>query len=259
MHMQKSHGLFIPDRQRLAVDLETFIEYLHLIIFGYHECIQCGTSKATVQAIQQHMTGKGHCKFDISEQNSEFAEFYLSDLEYETDVDVGGSCDATSIEETPASSGRESLMVNNDSLHLLSGRIISKKSTQAERSLLSRLNRHNRTTASRIEYSAPEPSDKDEPSQEEFNVNPHDIAILSRKDKREMALIKHQLTSMSATDRRSLMHLSSPEQRSILAMQHRQAKKAQKEEQRRQSHVDRKGNKNLYAYWATETPVYLCG
>lgn len=260
MHMQKSHGLFIPDRQRLAVDLETLVEYLHLVIFGYHECIQCGTSKATVQAIQQHMTDKGHCKFDISEQNSEFAEFYdFSDLEDETDVDVEGSCDIASIDDIPTSLSRESLIANRDSIHLPSGRIISRKSTQAERSLLSRLKRRNRSMASRIEFSATEPPDEDEPNQEELNANPRDINVLSRKDKRERALMKYQQTSMSASDRKSLMHLSAPQQRSILAMQHRQAKKAQKEEQRKQSHVDRKGNKNLYAYWATETPVYLCG
>ena len=58
--MQKSHGLFIPHHQHLAVDLETLFRYLHLVIFGYRECIQCGTERATIQAVQQHMIGKGH-------------------------------------------------------------------------------------------------------------------------------------------------------------------------------------------------------
>lgn len=260
MHMQKSHGLFIPDRKHLAVDLETLFEYLHLIIFGYRECIQCGTSKATVQAIQQHMTGKGHCKFDISEKDSEFAEFYdFSELEDEVEGNVEGDRTEGRIEETPISSSRKPLMADKDLIHLPSGRIVSRKSSaQAERSRLSRLQRR-RTMASRIEYSTPEPDDEEGLKQEEFNSDTDDMTTLSRREKREKAVMKYQLSNMSASDRKSLMHLSAPQQRSILAMQHRQAKKVQKEEQRRQSHIDRKGNKNLYAYWATETPVYLCG
>lgn len=260
MHMQKSHGLFIPDRQHLAVDLETLFEYLHLVIFGYRECILCGMSKATVQAIQQHMTGKGHCKFDISERDSEFAEFYdFSGLEEEVESDVEGDRHEGNIEETPTSSMRKFPVADKDSIHLPSGRIISKKSSaQAERSLLSRLNSR-RTMASRIEYSAPEPDDEEGLNQEEFNSYTDGITTLSRREKRDKARMKYPLTNMSTSDRISLMHLSVPQQRSILAMQHKQANKAQKEEQRRQSHIDRKGNKNLYAYWATETPVYLCG
>jgi pre-60S factor REI1 len=64
---------------------------------------------------------------------------------------------------------------------------------------------------------------------------------------------------MSANDRSSLMHLPTSQQRALLATQHRQADKMQKEESRRRTKIDRKGNKNLYAYWHTETPVYQCG
>ncbi len=34
-HMIKRHGLFIPYKNNLAVDLETLIAYFHLIIFTY--------------------------------------------------------------------------------------------------------------------------------------------------------------------------------------------------------------------------------
>ncbi|KAF6826140.1 pre-60s factor [Colletotrichum musicola] len=64
---------------------------------------------------------------------------------------------------------------------------------------------------------------------------------------------------MSKNDRNALMHLPTSQQRAILATQHRHEEKVQKEDRRRQAKVDRKGNKNLYAYWATETPVYQCG
>uniref|UniRef100_A0A093VSP2 Cytoplasmic 60S subunit biogenesis factor REI1 like n=1 Tax=Talaromyces marneffei PM1 TaxID=1077442 RepID=A0A093VSP2_TALMA len=259
-HMQNSHGLFVPDRQHLAVDLKTLFEYLYLVIFGYRECIQCGTSKASVQAVQQHMTSKGHCKFDISEQDSEFAEFYdFSELDDNTKSGIESDDNERNEEDMWTSPSRKPLMVNQDSIELPSGRIIFKKlSTQAERSLLSRLKRRNRTMASRIEYYTPEADDKDGSNKEEHS-DIDDTTILSKRQKQEKAKTKFQLTYMSANDQRSMMHLPAPQQLSILAMQHRQVKRAQKEDRRRQSHIDRKGNKNLYAYWDTETPVYLCG
>jgi pre-60S factor REI1 len=207
------------------------------------------------------MTGKGHCKFDISEQDSEFAEFYdFSELEDEIESDTEGDDNESHKQETSTSSNQKPLMADRDSMHLPSGKIVSRKSSaQAERSLLSQIKRRNRTMASRLKYSAPEAENDEGSNQEGFNSDIDNTTILSGREKREKAMVKFQLTNMSANDRNGLMHLSAPEQRSMLAMQHMQAKKAQKEEQRRQSHINRKGNKNLYAYWATETPVYLCG
>lgn len=122
MHMQKSHGLFIPDRKHLVVDIETLFEYLHLVIFGYRECIQCGKSKATVQAIQQHMTGKGHCKFDISEPDSEFADFYdFLGLGDALKSNIDGDRNMKAIQETPTSSSPKILIVDKHSIHLPSG------------------------------------------------------------------------------------------------------------------------------------------
>ena len=71
--------------------------------------------------------------------------------------------------------------------------------------------------------------------------------------------MSYQLANMSANDRNALMHLPTSQQRAILATQLRQTEKVQKEESRKRTRIDRKGNKNLYAYWHTETPVYQCG
>ncbi|CRG91358.1 hypothetical protein PISL3812_08406 [Talaromyces islandicus] len=244
--MQKSHGLFIPHQQHLAVDLETLIRYLHLVIFGYRECIQCGTERATVQAVQQHMLGKGHCRFDILEEDSEFADFY----------DFGDSVESDIDEETTANQN-QSLPADEDSIRLPSGKTISKKpSAQAEQPLFTRP--HRRTTStfpSQIEYSVVE---YDEEENKEA-TDTSDSRALSRREKREKAMITYQLANMTANDRSSLMHLPASQQRAMLAAQHRHADKIQKVERRRQTRIERKGNKNLYAYWNTETPVYQCG
>ncbi|KAI0468963.1 C2H2 type zinc-finger-domain-containing protein [Xylaria cf. heliscus] len=260
LHMQKSHGLFVPHQQRLAVDLKTLFGYLHLVIFGYRECIHCGTERATVQAVQQHMTGKGHCKFDISEHDSEFAEFYdFSQPEDETVSDIEGDGDERNQVDTATSSNRAPLLADEDSIRLPSGKIISRQSSAQAGLSSTQSRRRTRTPASQLEYSLGEPEDESEPSREEVDLDERDTRFLSRREKRERATVAYQLANMSANDRTSLMHLPASQQRSLLATQHRQAEKVQKDERRRQGKIDRKGNKNLYAYWHTETPVYQCG
>lgn len=72
-HMSKNHSFIIPYQEALAIDIETVVEYVHLVVFGYHECILCSTRRGTLEAIQQHMTAKGHCRLEL---NSETTEFY---------------------------------------------------------------------------------------------------------------------------------------------------------------------------------------
>ncbi|KAF6795459.1 Cytoplasmic 60S subunit biogenesis factor [Colletotrichum sojae] len=265
-HMQKAHGLFIPYQQHLIVDLETFFKYLHLVIFEYRECIHCGTERATVQAVQQHMTGKGHCRFDVLEGDSEFAEFY--DFSKSEDDDESGSEGEEDDEEeqaAPKSPSRTpvAVTVDEDSLRLPSGKIISRQSPSQSGPTFSQLRRRTRNPASRLEYSPLDADEEEENSasgkEEGHGSGDPGMQVLSKREKRDRTMVAHQLANMSKNDRSALMHLPTSQQRAILATQHRHEEKVQKEERRRQAKVDRKGNKNLYAYWATETPVYQCG
>ncbi|KAI1746841.1 C2H2 type zinc-finger-domain-containing protein [Xylaria castorea] len=261
IHMQKSHGLFVPHQRHLAVGLETLFRYLHLVVFGYRECIHCGTERATVQAVQQHMAGKGHCRFDISEQDSEFAEFYdFCEPEDEEESDVEGDGDERNQDEAAISSKQKPQLADEDSIRLPSGKIISRQSSAQAGPSFTQLRRRTQTSASQLEYSVLETEEEEEePSKEKHDEDIPDTRLLSKREKRERATAAYQLANMSASDRTSLMHLPASQQRSILATQHRQTEKVQKEERRKQSKIDRKGNKNLYAYWHTETPVYQCG
>lgn len=255
--MRKSHGLFVPYEQHLIVDLEALFKYLHLVIFGYRECIHCGTERATVQAVQQHMTGKGHCTFDISEPDSEFAEFYdFSEPELQNDGDshYGGETKMTTTSSKP-----KFVPADVDSIRLPSGKIISRQYSTQTGPSFTQLRRRTRTSSpSQLEYS--HSSERDHGANSVVDTNIRDTRLVpSKKERRERAAVTYQLTSMSLNDRNSLMHLSTSQQHSMLSTQHRQAEKVQKEEKRRQSKIDRKGNKNLYAYYHTETPVYQCG
>ncbi|KAK8100448.1 TRI15 [Apiospora kogelbergensis] len=264
-HMQKSHGLFVPYQDNLIVDLETLFKYLHLVVFEYRECIQCGTTRATVQAVQQHMTGKGHCRFDVS-QESEFAEFY-DFSESEDEDDTGDDEKEASHEETGATTGSpqpKQLPVDEDTVRLPSGKIISRQSSSAQSGspFTQQFRRRTRKTSpSLLEYSSVDPKDKGEgdASGKEEEGDKNNTQTLTKREKRERAAVTHRLASMSASDRNTLVHMPASQQRAILATQLRHQEKVQKEEKRRQTRVDRKGNKNLYAYWHTETPVYTCG
>lgn len=257
--MQKSHGIFVPYQQNLKVDLETLVRYLHLVIFGYRECIQCGTERTTVQGVQQHMTGKGHCNFDLSE-DSEFSEFYnFSEPEGDTESEIESDDSERNREEAVASSSRKPPLADADSIRLPSGKIISKQSSAQAGPSLTQLRRRIRTAAPQLTSSLAEADDEEGSGREQLDSIMRDTQLLSKREKRERATVTYQLANMSANDRNALMHLPTSQQRAILAAQHRHAEKVQKVESRRQGRIDRKGNKNLYAYWHTETPVYQCG
>ncbi|KAK7435101.1 hypothetical protein CaCOL14_011208 [Colletotrichum acutatum] len=205
------------------------------------------------------MIGKGHCRFDPADQDSEFADFYDFTFSEAADNEVSAfesdeeECD---MQNAPASPSRQPLQVDEDSLRLPSGKIISKRSSEQTGLSINHLRRRMRIPPSQLEYARVK-SDEEEFSEDP--LHPGGTQALSKREKREKAVITKQLASMRADDRSALMHLSASEQRSLLAVQYRNEEKIQKEERRRQGKIDRKGNKNLYAYWNTETPVYQCG
>ncbi|KAL5590986.1 hypothetical protein ACKRZS_010633 [Fusarium odoratissimum] len=103
IHMETAHGLRIPFRDHLIVDLETVIWYLYFLVATYRECIYCGTRRRTVEGIQQHMRDKGHCRVELTDEMQEFYDL-----------------------EGLRAHGRENAVsVDNESLRLSSGKILS--------------------------------------------------------------------------------------------------------------------------------------
>ncbi|KAF5666682.1 C2H2 zinc finger transcription factor [Fusarium heterosporum] len=255
-HMQNVHGLFVPYKQHILVDLETLFRYLHLVIFDYRECIYCGTERSTIQGVQHHMVGKGHCKFEVR-QDSEFADFYdFSRPQIETEDNSESEDDAGEYGEKTTQPDQKPLQIDQDSLRLPSGRLISKKSSKRVEPSISQLHRQTQPILSQLDHQS---SEAEVDHSKKHDSSAHDGRSLTRREKRQQSTVTYQLANLSASDRSALMHLSASEQRSLIATQHRFTEKVQKEESRRQRKIDRKGNKNLYAYWNTETPVYQCG
>jgi pre-60S factor REI1 len=73
-HMLIEHGLFIPNLTNLW-DIGSFLSYLATQVQVWHECLYCGTTKATTQSVQDHMRDSGHCMLNF-EKEPELVEFW---------------------------------------------------------------------------------------------------------------------------------------------------------------------------------------
>lgn len=222
-HMLRHHG-FQFDSAHLVVDMATFLEYLHLIISEYCECLYCGTQRNTHQAVQQHMTAKGHCMLDLTNQESELREFY----------------------EWPSS------VTSRDPRVRLATRLESDFTRRSRRRKMQpfksnnvRLpgHRHDRLVnphSSATLSARAATLDNEHPPRQA--LPPQDLVGLSaRRSKREHTF-RTELSRKSAGDRRSLMHLPSSQQRALLTTQHKQLEKAQRTEHSRRTRLEGAGN-----------------
>ena len=89
MHMNKFHGMFIPEQQYL-VDLEGLIRYLFSKIVKNHECLYCHKLKGSMASIQTHMRDTGHCMiaFETEEEMVEVGQFYDFSSTYSDEEDA---------------------------------------------------------------------------------------------------------------------------------------------------------------------------
>lgn len=250
-HMHKNHGLFLPltidnGALALAVEMETMVEYMHLIISGYHECLFCGTQRQSAHAVQQHMMERGHCRVDLNEtlKGSEFRDFYESvdaeEVENESDdVSEGESSDpekGTQAGKSPASPTK----LDANTLRLSSGKILSHRSTppppKANRRPLTAPKPHGRHSPDLIENLM-----SDNTSQPSATTNDPSPA-LTRHERRALAHHKSALavatSRMSRHDRAALAHLSPAEQRSVVVTQFKQQDRQAAAERKYRGKVD---------------------
>lgn len=214
-HMSKAHGLHI-DLTDLLVDVESLLRFIHLLIFECHECIYCGTKRSTRQAVQQHMTAKGHCKYDVADENSELYDFF-------------GQSPYTIDEK------RQRLLTNrfpNDA------HVPSKSKLRKSRSSKSS---DNSAAIERPANASPQDSETDTSSDSDISTRGPSLALSTRILKQEHTL-QGQLSRLRAADRQSLAHLPSSQQRAILATRHKQMEQARRIEQTYRSHLEGSGN-----------------
>lgn len=233
-HMSKSHGMTIPSPHQLTVDPTTLLSYLHLVISVYNECLTCGTQRRNTQAVKQHMLGKKHCGFDISDLESEYREFW----NFEEDAAV---------------------QVDGGNITLPSGRVVMSRSVRSTQQRQkpsgsgamswSRLNASSLETSSSSTSKSGDPSDNASSSSDQHS---HKQA-LSKQDLRALNLDK-QLGTLRTSDRLALAHLPASEQRAILATQQSQLQKVRRQERDMQARLQRKNNQTLMKHFVSDVP-----
>jgi len=229
IHMSRSHGMTIPSPHQLTVDPTTLLTYLNLVISVYHECLSCGTQRRNTQAIQQHMLGKGHCAFDISDIESEYREFW--DFEGENKIEIDG-----------------------DNIILPSGRTVLHRSTRTTQ-------RHQRlSTPEMTSLSLSEASPSSAPLSDDQAATTSPVPTqssqkqaLTKQDLRALTLNKH-LSTLRNSDRLALAHLPASEQRAILSSKHKQLQKARRQERDMQARLQRKNNQTMMQHFVSDVP-----
>jgi pre-60S factor REI1 len=224
-HMHHTHSLMVPFQSSLAVDLQTLIWFLHMVIFTYRECICCGKRRRTIEAVQQHMTSMGHCRFSVTD---EMRGFY--------DMDSLGQQIAENRSHP-----------DDRTLRLPSGKLLAHRS-YVDPTSKSRLREKPESSASSL--SAVPVSQQSEPGPQ----------ALTKRDRKEQALTT-QLAHLRTGDQMSLMHLPESQQRSLLVAHKKELDKAKRAERRKRSRMDHVGNMTAVHtnYYKQEVPVYMGG
>lgn len=111
-HMQKAHGLFIPNLDMLT-DPHSFFAYLHTLVTKFHECLGCGRVLASPEAARDHMKGKGHCSVKV--ESEEWKEFWEV------------------VDEDGKGKDREKLVAGREKFQLPGGRSIRRRAVRQTR------------------------------------------------------------------------------------------------------------------------------
>ncbi|KAK1528480.1 TRI15 [Colletotrichum costaricense] len=200
LHMQKRHGLSIPNLESLIVDLETLIKYCHLVMVDYKECLYCSSVRNTAQAVRQHMTGKSHCRIDIGKPDSEFRDFY----------DLGSSCGRDSEDNFGCWRFADS---DEDSRELASGKVVSHRNRKKAKN-------HRKSTQGQRKSSDSllvGKSSLREDASTALTASGDSKKGLTAAAVKRNGIFEKQLATLRPADRQVLSHLPLPQQRDVVA------------------------------------------
>ncbi|KAI9151470.1 c2h2 finger domain-containing protein [Paramyrothecium foliicola] len=215
-HMHGVHSFSIPFQHLLAVEVETLIWYLHLVVYNYHECLSCGKGCRSLEAVHQHMLAKGHCRFDL---NEEYSDFY---------------------HQTPEAQGASLIRPDETSLPLSSGKVLAHRASAHVTLARSHTPREGQSRQQRTNDVTPIDA-------------AGNVELVTRQDRR-LGAGALQVSRLSSNDQRALAHLPQSEQRSALAARKQQLEKAQREERRQRNRVELLGNKALMKHFKNDVP-----
>ncbi|OQU97708.1 hypothetical protein CLAIMM_03598 [Cladophialophora immunda] len=225
VHMLKVHGLYV-DPAHLLADVGTLLAYFHLIISGRYECLYCGTQRSTREAVQQHMMAKGHCKYDMTDEDAELRDVF----------------------DFPSSHAKEELHRHLHATGFSGDNHFPPQTRLRKPRPPRRSDRHGpNITASQLDQIPPPPTPQSHTdagsSSNAAETPPDSRGELSTRALKQEVTLNNQLAQLRAGDRRSLAHLPTSQQRALLATHHKQMEKARRTEQTSQSNLESAGNK----------------
>jgi len=231
VHMLKAHGLYV-DLAHLLVDVGCLLAYFHLVISGRYECLYCGTQRNTRQAVQQHMMAKGHCKYDITDdEDAELRDFYgFSPSEAREEL-LHQTLPAMRFPDDPQLPWQPRWRRPRPSKrpHRHGPDITDSLLDQALPTPTPTPQSHTDTNADSTSNAAETPS--------------HSLGALSTRALKQECTLHNQLARLRADDRRSLLHLPASQQRALLATHHKQMEDARRTEQTKRTNLESAGNK----------------
>ena len=233
-HMEAEHGFSIPRRHYLAVEPETLIWYLNLMIRGYRECVSCARGHATVDAAQQHMRAKNHCRVEIT---PELADFYDLPDENEQEEGEGGA-------ESESSALTGSVQVDETSLRLPSGKILSHRSQPGGP-------RDPRTASSSANKQAPKPSSSSRLSHAPKSASKE---LMTTEDFENAAVAPH-LARFSPADQQWLSKLPNNEVRALVLSTWRGVDESRREGKRELNRFGGSRGRTLMKHFKPSTPT----
>ncbi|RKF75695.1 Cytoplasmic 60S subunit biogenesis factor REI1-like protein [Golovinomyces cichoracearum] len=112
-HMEKFHGMFLPERKYL-VDLQGLLSFLYERIYTDHQCLYCGKIRLSKFGIQTHMRDKDHCKIPFFTENEqlEIGDFYDFTSTY-SDFEFDAAPNSASLNKSLEKSDPKTVVDNN--------------------------------------------------------------------------------------------------------------------------------------------------
>lgn len=253
LHMHKYHGFQVPDQEALTVDSDVLLEYLHLIIFEYNECLYCHTERRTSQAAQQHMTGTGHCKIDLDEEDSEFLDFYECGSEASSsDMGSESENDEMQLQRRGQRPSETPVKVDSSTMRLPSGKILSSRTTKQRNPSRKPLQPSSNSRPRVTTEPTPEDPTPGEPTPESNQI-PRSSKAVARQERKASAFAV-QVSNLRAGDRMALANLSTAQKRSALTQTLKQVASSNREQKEFRGHMDAQGNVASKARFVNDVP-----
>ena len=228
--MCTSHSFHIQTTN-LLVETTTLLAHFHSVINDGNECLYCRKSLRSSEAVKQHMLHKGHCMYDVASGEDAVVKGYYGFDAAEAELE-GVKAELTArLADLRISRQEVAASMRQDRKK----RDAESRSAEASvRDSESRVSHDD--DDSRFGYRGDDASHNDDddahldrdtstspPSSQQLTTPP--ISRAQARAQHQPLTFESQLSRLRESDRKSLQHLPTSQQRALLATQHKQMEK----------------------------------